>query len=115
MARQDVLEESPDELVWGEPHDFRGAVVGIVFVFEGDEALIHIDDAMVANRDLVCVASEVSQHLLRTPKWRLRIDDPLATGSCINPFPQLILIDAFEPVLAEFIEHLSAKDLRHGA
>lgn len=115
MARQDMLKESPNELVRREPHDLHDAVVGIVFVFEVNGVLTHIDDAMVANRDLVGVASEVSEHLLRPPKWRLCIDDPFAACGCIDSLAQLIVADVYEPVLAKFIEHLAAKDLRHRA
>lgn len=90
MPGQDVLEESADEDAGVEAHDLCGVAVGVVFVSEGDGVIVDIDDAVVADCDLVGVARKVAQHLLRTTEWRLRVDNPFQLGGVVDSTVQLL-------------------------
>jgi hypothetical protein len=54
-ARQDMKQETADELVGRERHDLLsvGAVAAIVLVAEGDAALVEGDQAAVRDREPV--------------------------------------------------------------
>ena len=58
---QDVEQEAPDELVGRQRHGAkpRLAVAAVIFVTEGDAALIEAEQAAVRDGDAVSVASEI--------------------------------------------------------
>ncbi len=58
--RQDVLEESRDELVGGKTGD------GVALGPEEDALVCEVEEALVGDADTVGVAAEVSKDLLRT-------------------------------------------------
>ena len=82
--RQNVQAEAPQELTQTELHLFASALVGIVFVAEGDRAgsLIQSEQTPVADRHPVSIAREISEHGLRSAERFLAIDYPrLSTGA----------------------------------
>jgi hypothetical protein len=115
MSGQHVLEEAADKDAGIEAHDLRGVAVGVVFVSEGDGVVVDVDDAVVADCDLVGLAGEVRQHLLRTTEWRFGVDGPFHGGGVVEATLKVVVGDGLEPTMTEFVEHLAAKDLRYGA
>ncbi len=73
---ENVEEESPNELLGRESHDFLLIVVAVVSPVELDLPVFNLQDPMIGNRDPVGVAADVVHHLLRTGEGRLGVDDP---------------------------------------
>ena len=73
---ENVEEESPDELLGRESHDFLLIVVAVVPPVEFDLPVFDIHDPMIGNRDPVRVAADVVHHLLGSGEGRLGVDDP---------------------------------------
>ena len=63
-ARQNMEQESPDELVCREGHGFLLIVVAIVPPLEFHLAVFDTDDPMIGNGDPVGVTADVVDHLL---------------------------------------------------
>ena len=103
---QHVLEEAADEDAGVEAHDLRGAAVGVVLVAEGDDVVVDIEDAVVADRDLVGVAGERAQDLLRATERWLCVDDPFHGGGIIEATLELMVSDALESATAELVRIL---------
>ena len=102
---EDVEEESPDELLGRERHDFRLIVVAVVAPVKCDLPVFDIYDAMIGNRDPVSVAAEVVHHLLRSSERRLGVDDPFGVAHRIempaeNPWLSQALQGRAEPEFA---------------
>ena len=75
-ARQDMKQESPDELVRREGHGFLLIVVAIVLPIEFHSAVFDIDDSIVGDGDAVRVAADVVHHLLWSGERWFGVDDP---------------------------------------
>ena len=73
---ENVEEESPNELLGGERHDFLLIVVAVVPPLELDLPVFDFQDPMIGNRDPVGVAADVVHHLLGAGEGRLGVDDP---------------------------------------
>ena len=73
---QDVLQETPQELLGGEGHA-PACAGGALLPAKGDMALLHLEDAPVGDGDAVHVAAEVGQHLAGAVESRLGVDHPL--------------------------------------
>lgn len=73
---ENVEEESPNELLGGESHDFLLIVVAVVPPVELDLPVFDLHDPMIGNRDPVGVAADVVHHLLGAGEGRLGVDDP---------------------------------------
>ena len=81
---ENVEEESPDELLRRESHDFLPIVVAVVAPVEFDPPVFDIHDPMIGNRDPVRVAADVVHHLLGSGKGRLGVDDPFRIAQRIE-------------------------------
>ena len=68
---KNVEEESPNELLGGERHDFLLIVVAVVPPLELGLPVFDFQDAMIGNRDPVGVAADVVHHLLGPAKGAL--------------------------------------------
>ena len=77
LARQDMQEEAPDELVGGEGHRLAFVVVAVVAPVEADLAVVDGEEAVVGDGDAVGVAGEVGEDLGGAGEGRLGVDDPL--------------------------------------
>ena len=74
--RQDVKQESPDELVCREGHGLLLIVVAVVPPIELHMTVFDIDDPVIGNGDPVRVAANVVHHLLWSGKGWLGVHDP---------------------------------------
>src|SRR6266699_3254539 len=81
---ENVEEESPDELLGRERHDFLLIVVAVVVPIERNLAFFDIGDPMIGNRDPVGVAADVVHHLLGSSEGRLGVDDPFHAADRIE-------------------------------
>jgi len=77
-TRQDMEQETADELVDRERHDLLpiAAVTAVILVAEGDVRFVERDQATVRDGDPVRVARQIGKHGFRPRKGRLGIDDP---------------------------------------
>jgi hypothetical protein len=73
---ENVEEESPNELLGRESHDFLLIVVAVVPPLELDLPVFDIHDPMIGNRDPVGVAADIVHHLLGSGERRFGVDDP---------------------------------------
>ena len=81
---ENVEEESPDELLGEEGHDFLLIVVAIVPPLELDPPVFDIHDPMIGNGDSMRVAADVVHHLLGSGEGRFRVDDPFDIANTIE-------------------------------
>jgi hypothetical protein len=81
---ENVEEESADELLGRESHDFLLIVVAVVPPVELDLRVFDIHDPMIGNRDPVRVAADVVHHLLGSGEGRFGVDDPFQVAHRIE-------------------------------
>ena len=81
---ENMEEESPDELLGREGHDFLLIVIAVVPPVELDLPVLDIQQSMVGNRDPVGVAAQVVHHLLRSGEGRFGVDDPFHVAQRIE-------------------------------
>lgn len=72
-----MQQEAANELVGIQAHDLHCTAMAVVPPTECDLIALHADKAGIGDRDAVGIACEIGQDLLRAPKRRLGIDDPL--------------------------------------
>ena len=77
-VREDMHQEAADELVCIKTHDIHtiAALDPVVFPSEEYSVGISADEALVLDRDTVCVAAEIVQHLLGSAKRWFGIHHP---------------------------------------
>jgi len=80
---QDVQQVTADEFGSGQGHDF-GAVLPVVFVTLPNPVLVHAQQATVADRAAVSVASQVIHHTLGVVQTMLGIDNPVLTHQAVE-------------------------------
>jgi hypothetical protein len=73
---ENVEEESPNELLGGESHDFLLIIVAVVPPLELDLPVFDFQDPMIGNRNPVRVAADVIHHLPGSGERRFGVDDP---------------------------------------
>ena len=83
-GRQDVQQETSDELVGIHSKEFDLVVVGSVLVGEGHLAVVDREDAVIGDSDPMGVAAEIAEELFRTGERRLCIDDPVGRGEFLE-------------------------------
>jgi len=83
-ARHDVHQESPQELSGVQRHFAWPVVVGIVLPKERHIAIVHRNQASVGNRDLVRVAGQLLENLLRSAERLFRVHNPLVTDRTVK-------------------------------
>src|SRR5437660_12127067 len=94
---ENMEEESPDELLGRERHDFLLIVVAVVAPVERDLPVFDIGDPMIGNRNPVRVAADVVHHLLGSGEGRLGVDDPFHVAHRIEmPAENLRISKALE-------------------
>ena len=76
---QDVQQEAAGELTEWEREGPRAATA-VVLVAEGDGLVIHMEQAMVRDRDAVGVAGEILEHALGALEGRLGVDHPFGAA-----------------------------------
>ena len=75
--RQNVDEESAQELISRDGHDLLLAAVGIVLPAERDALVFESHQAMVGDGDAMSVAGQIAENMFGTAEGRLGIDDPV--------------------------------------
>ncbi len=75
-TRQNVEQESPDELVCREGHGFLLIVVAVVSPTKFHLTLFNVDNPMIGNGHSVGVAADIVHHLLWPGERWLGVDDP---------------------------------------
>ncbi len=76
--RQDMHQEPSNKLGAGELHD-TGLVFSVIFITERYLVFIHIDKALITDRNTMTVASQVSDNTIRVIEIRLE-----TTGSGLS-------------------------------
>src|ERR1700687_5573623 len=81
-VRQDVDQESADELGGGECHDLLATTTfgAIVFPSEGDTGVVAGGEPAVGNGDAVGIARQIGQYGLWPPERALGIDHPFGSA-----------------------------------
>src|SRR5215471_21020335 len=79
--RQDVQEETADELVRIQRHRLLLALMTIILVAECDLAVIDVQQAIIGDRHAMCVTADVVQNLLGSGKRALGVDHPFGSSS----------------------------------
>jgi hypothetical protein len=76
-ARQDMEQETAQELLRTERHDFLLIPVSIILPAESNLILLESYEAVVSDGHAMGVAGKVAEHMMRTTKGWLGIDDPV--------------------------------------
>src|SRR5215472_18566413 len=84
-----MQEEPTQELACPELHLTLFATVGIVLPAESDVLSIECQQAMIGNGHAMGVAAQIAQHLHRTAKGRLGVDDPILTVQAAQQLREL--------------------------
>lgn len=72
-----MLEETAQKLLVRQLHGAVLAVMSIVLPAEGHVRMVHLDKAMIRDRDAMCVARQIMKHVFRPTKGLLGIHDPV--------------------------------------
>ncbi len=83
-SRQHMHEETSQELGAFQAHDFRLALVGIIFVVEGDSLVVHVNKALIRDGDSMRVASQIFQDLLGTAEGAFGVNHPVLADRLIE-------------------------------
>ena len=75
--RENVDQESAQELICGNRHDLLLAAVRIVFPAKRDSIILERHQSMVGDGDAVGIAGEIVQNMFGTAEGWLGIDDPV--------------------------------------
>lgn len=84
-VRQDMLEETADELVSGKFVCLEPVVVSAISVPVGDATVVACDESVVADGCAVCIPSQVLQQFPRAGEGGFRIDDPRFVSAASEP------------------------------
>jgi hypothetical protein len=76
-AGQDVKQETAQELLRAERHDFLLISVGIILPAESNLIIRESDEAVVGDGHAMGVAGEIAEHMMGTAEGWLGIDDPV--------------------------------------
>jgi len=80
-----VKKEPSDKFICLERHGLFTAIVGIIPPEKRNIAIPVSQDAIIADRDPVCISAEVLKYPLGATKGRFAVDDPLLV---IEPFSE---------------------------
>ncbi len=83
--RQQMEQEASQELIDSQSHEpFLVAVRGVAPA-EGDVAIVESDQPGVRDGDAMGVCAEIAQHMFRSAKGRLGVDDPVVAEQYPQP------------------------------
>ena len=82
---QHVKQETADERIGIEGHEFELVVVFSITVGEGDATLAHREEAVVGDGAPMSVAAEVIEDLLGRAEGRFGVDNPFLLGERFEP------------------------------
>jgi hypothetical protein len=75
--RQNVHEESPNELCGGNRHQPLFVAVRVISPAECDVITIECNQPVIGDRDAVRIATEIANNLLRSSECGLRVHNPM--------------------------------------
>jgi hypothetical protein len=78
-ARQDMEGEAAQEFFGGNCHPALLAAVSVVLPMEGDVAVSNGNEPVIGDGDAMGIASQVVEHMPRSPEGAFRIDHPIFT------------------------------------
>src|ERR1700719_4821051 len=107
--RQNVLQETPQELFMRERHDAALAVVRVVLPAERDVRISHLDQTMVGDGDAMGVAGQIVQHVFQPAERLLRVDHPVFAEQRAQEYGEGLLVSQ-RPAGSEEVEPVPAKD-----
>ena len=118
-TRQHMQQEAANELVGVEAHHLDPVAVGVVAPPEANVLAVEVDEAMVADGDLVGVAPEIGQHLPGAGERGLAVEHPVVRSQrrLQTLEPVAVVAAAVQAKLAvtvrsaEEVEILAAEDL----
>jgi hypothetical protein len=90
--RQNMLQETPQELFMRERHSAALAVVRVVLPAERDVRIGHLDQAMVGDGDAMGVAGQIVQYVLRPTERLLRVHHPVFAEQCTQECGEGLLV-----------------------
>jgi hypothetical protein len=79
-----MKEEPSNELIRFEGHDLLAVLVRIIPPWEGDLAVLDVEDTVIADGDPVSISAEVLKDALDAIEGGLAIDDPLLTIELVS-------------------------------
>jgi len=80
--RQDVKQESPDELVSSDGHRSHLVTARVISPTEGNAFAIEGDDPMVGDGDTMSITAEIADDLFRAAEGGFGINNPILTKQC---------------------------------
>jgi len=83
--REQVKQETPQELVARDGHQFLLIVIGGVAPAEGDLFIGQCDQAMVGDGDAMSIAAEILQDVLGSAEGWFGVDDPILAEERAQP------------------------------
>jgi hypothetical protein len=83
-SRQDVEDESAEEIDGVEAEDFSFAAVSVVAPSQSDDAVVEPEQAIVGEGDAVGVAGEVIEDVARAAEGLLGVDDPVVFAEIVS-------------------------------
>jgi hypothetical protein len=98
---KDMKKESSDELTGGYGYEPFLAGVFVVTCEESDPMVGNLDEAVVGDGDLVGVASQILEDLLRASEWFLGVYDPFLAIEFVHEALESIRIFKMLDVLQE--------------
>lgn len=114
-ARQDMLQESLNEVRRGEGELLADIPASPIAVAKGYLSVAKRDDAIVADGDAMGVTTQIAQHLSRSGHGSLAVDDPLLGSGLSQQTPAHVSTHSSRALLQgelETFEQLAAKDPR---
>ena len=79
-GRQDMEQETPDELDRVESHDAAAVVMSGVAPAEAHLSVVEAEEPSVGDGNPMRIAGQVLQHMLGSSERRLGVDDPLSSA-----------------------------------
>ena len=83
-ARQHVLDEAPEKFHRGERHRPMLTVTRVVLPVERNPLTIKCDQAVIADRDTMGIASEIPEDGGGPAEGRLDVHDPIGAKQCVD-------------------------------
>ena len=86
--RQDVKQESSDELVGSDGHRSHLVTARVISPTEGNAFAIEGDEPMVRDGDTMSITAEIADNLFRPAEGGLGINNPILTKQCSEERPK---------------------------
>lgn len=76
-AREDVEQETSQELLRGKRHLFLLIAMGVILPAEGNPILVEVQEAVVGDSHAMGIASEITDDVLWSAERWFGVDDPV--------------------------------------